>query len=208
MAAVESVLAFVAAASVLTLTPGLDTALVLRSALNGGSRSGAFAAIGIVIGCLAWGAAAALGVGVLLAASGLAFLILKMVGAAYLFWAGSKLILKPRQQFELGTSQGDAKVAADYLRRGFWTNLLNPKVGLFYVSFLPQFVPAGVSATGFMLLLAATHGVLGLIWFTILIRATLPVRKFLRTGSVVKAMDRATGAIFLLFGARLALAQR
>ena len=201
-----ALIAYVAAAALLTLTPGLDTAIVLRTAAVEGPVKAALAALGVICGCLAWGAAVALGLGVLLAASNLAYVALKWAGAAYLAWLGIKLILKPRARFDLTTS-GTAKQGNWWLR-GFLTNLLNPKVGVFYVSFLPQFVPAHVAAGPFIFLLAAIHGVLGVIWFAVLIAATSPLKRWLRRQAVVRWLDRITGVVFLGFGLRLALDRR
>jgi threonine/homoserine/homoserine lactone efflux protein len=93
------------------------------------------------------------------------------------------------------------------LRQGFLTNLLNPKVGIFYITFLPQFVPAGVSVAAFSFLLAFLHVVLGLLWFALLIAATVPVGRLMRRPRVIKAMDRITGGMFVAFGAKLALSR-
>ena len=91
---------------------------------------------------------------------------------------------------------------------GALTNLLNPKVGVFYVSFLPQFVPDGVAAGPFILLLGAIHALLGMIWFTCLVVATRPVTRFLQRPRVVSACDRLTGSMFVAFGIALALQSR
>jgi threonine/homoserine/homoserine lactone efflux protein len=200
-----ALIAFVAAAALLTITPGLDTAMVLRTAAVEGHRTAALAALGIVLGCLAWGAAVALGLGVLLAASSLAYVALKWAGAAYLAWLGIKLILLPRSRFDLGAAAGPRGA---WLARGFLNNLLNPKIGVFYVSFLPQFVPAQVAAGPFIFLLAAIHAVLGLIWFAVLIAATSPIKRWLARQAVVRWIDRVTGAVFIGFGLRLALDRR
>ncbi len=201
-----ALIAFVAAASLLTVTPGLDTAMVLRTAAVEGPRTAALAGFGIICGCLAWGAAVALGLGVLLAASSLAYTVLKWAGAAYLAWLGIRLILKPRSRFDLGAAAGAA--GGDWWARGFLNNLLNPKIGVFYVSFLPQFVPAHVAAGPFIFLLAAIHGLLGALWFAALIAATSPLKRWLARQAVVRWIDRATGAVFLGFGLRLALDRR
>jgi threonine/homoserine/homoserine lactone efflux protein len=200
-----ALIAFVAAASLLTITPGLDTAMVLRTAAVEGPRTAALAALGIILGCLAWGAAVALGLGVLLAASSLAYTVLKWAGAAYLAWLGVKLILKPRSQFDLGAAPSER---GNWLARGFLNNLLNPKIGVFYVSFLPQFVPQHVAAAPFIFLLAAIHGVLGAVWFAALIAATSPLKRWLARTAVVRWIDRVTGVVFLGFGLRLALDRR
>ena len=205
MTVVQALAAYLVAASLLTLTPGLDTALILRTAAVEGPKRAGLAAVGIITGCLVWGAAVALGLGALLAASTLAFTVLKWAGCAYLVWLGLNLILKPRDRFELA---GAAPSSADdfaWMRRGLLTNLLNPKVGVFYISFLPQFLPAGVAPAPFIFLLAAIHAALGLAWSACLIGATRPIAGALRRASVVRWLDRATGGVFLAFGVRLAL---
>lgn len=208
MTVVQALSAYVVAAGLLTLTPGLDTALILRTAAVEGPKRAAFAALGINIGCLIWGAAVALGLGALLAASTLAFNILKWVGAAYLVWLGLNLLLKPRDRFEVsdGAKVGGGDLA--WMRRGFLTNLLNPKVGVFYVSFLPQFLPTGVQAAPFIFLLAVIHVVLGSCWSATLILATRPIAGVLQRAAVVRWLDRVTGGLFLAFGVRLALERR
>jgi threonine/homoserine/homoserine lactone efflux protein len=131
---------------------------------------------------------------------------LKWAGAAYLAWLGVRLILKPRSAFDLakaGTARG-----GNWWLRGFLTNLLNPKVGVFYISFLPQFVPAHVAAGPFIFLLAAIHAVLGVLWFAALIAATSPLKRWLQRAAVVRWLDRLTGLVFLGFGLRLALDRR
>jgi threonine/homoserine/homoserine lactone efflux protein len=204
----EALIAFSIAAGLLTLTPGLDTALVLRTAAVEGARRAALAGVGIVLGCLAWGGAVALGLGALLQASQLAFEALKWAGAAYLVWLGVNLILKPRDRFELGAPGTHSGGGLAWMRRGLLTNLLNPKVGVFYVSFLPQFVPAQVAAAPFMFLLAAIHALMGLAWFAVLIGATRPIAGALQKAAVVRWLDRLTGGVFLGFGVRLALERR
>ena len=207
MTTAQALVAFVAAAAILTVTPGLDTAMVLRSAAAGGPRPAAFAALGIALGCLVWGAAVSLGLAALLAASELAYTILKWTGAAYLAWLGLKLLLWPRERFDVAEPGSIRTDLWASLRQGLLTNLLNPKVGVFYVTFLPQFVPAGVGVAAFSFLLAAIHVVLGLLWFAALIAATVPVGRFLRRPRVVKALDRVTGGLFVAFGAKLALSR-
>ena len=204
----QSLIAFTIAAVLMTVTPGLDTALVLRTATVEGARRAFYAGLGICLGCLAWGAVVALGLGVLLAASELAYTILKWAGAAYLVWLGLKLILSRREEFGAAAEagKGDAGTAV-WFRRGLLTNLLNPKVGVFYVSFLPQFVPAGASVPATTLLLAAIHALLGLAWFAALILATRPIAAALRKPRTIRWLDRATGAVFLLFAGRLALSR-
>ena len=208
MTVTQALATYLVAAVLLTITPGLDTALVLRTAAVEGSKRAALAAFGIVAGCLAWGAAVALGLGALLAASHLAFTVLKWAGAAYLVWLGLNLILKPRDGFDLAAGGPSAGGDFTWLRRGLLTNLLNPKVGVFYISFLPQFLPAGVPAAPFIFLLAAIHGAMSVFWFAGLIGATRPIAGALKKAGVVRWLDRLTGGVFLAFGVRLALERR
>ncbi len=154
---VESLIAFTLAASILTVTPGVDTALVLRTVAVGGARPAAFATLGIGLGCLVWGALVSLGLGALLAASAIAFTVLKYAGAAYLLWLGVRLLLRPRQTIAMaGDADFHGKEALIALRRGFLKNMLNPKVGVFYISPLPQFVPAA-GERRFVLIPARLH---------------------------------------------------
>lgn len=210
MTIAQALIAFCIAAGLLTITPGLDTALVLRTAAAEGPRSAALAALGIVAGCLTWGAAVALGLGALLAASQLAFNVLKWAGALYLIWLGLNLLFKPRSRFGIELDDRVASSARNrsWLGRGYLTNLLNPKIGVFYVSFLPQFLPAHVAAGPFIFLLAALHAVMGLVWFALLIVATRPIARALKRPAVIRRLDRMTGVVFLGFGVKLALVRQ
>lgn len=208
MSVVEALVAFTLAAGLLTLTPGLDTALILRTAAAEGPKRAVLAMVGILAGCFVWGGLAAFGLGALLAASTLAFTVLKWIGAAYLLWLGIGLILKPRDRFEVGTALASSGDDAAWMRRGFLSNLLNPKMGVFYVSFLPQFLPQGVPAAPFMLLLTAIHALLGVIWLGLLIAATQPLARVLRQAALVRWLDRVTGGVFIAFGLKLALERR
>jgi threonine/homoserine/homoserine lactone efflux protein len=199
-----SLIAYTAVASVLTITPGLDTALVVRTATTEGARRALWSGLGIVTGCLVWTAVVAAGLGVLLVASQSAYTVLRWIGAVYLFYVGLQLLRNPRRGFaDEPTGQ---KHNGSAFARGALTNLLNPKVGIFYVSFLPQFIPNNVSVAAYTVLLGAIHALLGLIWFVCLIAATRPLIGLLRRPAVVKVLDRITGGIFIAFGARLVLA--
>jgi threonine/homoserine/homoserine lactone efflux protein len=206
MSPVEALAAFSVAAFLLTITPGLDTALVLRTATAEGPRTAWMAALGICLGALAWGAAVGFGLGALLAASALAYTVLKWVGAGYLVWLGLGLILKPRNRFEIAAASPAR--GRSWLLRGLLNNLLNPKVGVFYVSFLPQFTPAGVPAAPWMVLLAAMHVAMSLVWFGVIIGATRPIAQALQRSAVITWLDRLTGGVFVAFGLRLALDRR
>ena len=206
MTIIDALLAFSFAALLLTLTPGLDTALVLRTATVEGRKQAVHAALGISTGCLVWGAAVAFGLGALIAVSELAYDILKYCGALYLSWLGINMLLRPRKQLAL--ADNTAKKGSNWFLKGVLGNALNPKIGIFYVSFLPQFIPQGHSPVLWTFILVGIHIVIGTSWSMALIGATRPLATILRKVKVIRWMDRTTGAIFLAFAARLALSRR
>lgn len=206
MSVADNLLAFTLAATLLTLTPGLDTALILRTAAVEGKKQAIQAALGINTGCLLWGAAVAFGLGALVAVSELAYNLLKYCGAAYLCWLGLQMLWHPRTAItRSGTPQEHNK---NWYIRGVLGNALNPKVGIFYVSFLPQFIPQGHSLVLWTFGLVGIHVVLGSLWSMTLIGATQPLSRILRKAPVIRWMDRTTGTLFLLFAAKLALSKR
>ncbi|MCX2546598.1 LysE family translocator [Pseudomonas sp. COW5] len=206
MSIADNLLAFTFAATLLTLTPGLDTALILRTATVEGKQQALRAALGINAGCLLWGAAVAFGLGALIAVSELAYNLLKYCGASYLAWLGLNMLLRPRRS--LAPAETNGKPGGNWFLKGMLGNVLNPKVGIFYVSFLPQFIPQGQPLVPWTFGLVSIHVVLGLIWSLVLIGATQPLSGFLRREKVIRWMDRTTGVIFVLFAARLAFSKR
>jgi threonine/homoserine/homoserine lactone efflux protein len=203
-------LMFIAAGWLLNLTPGPDVLYIATSALKHGVRAGLVAALGIVSGCFVHVLAAALGVGALLATSSTAFALLKWLGAAYLGWIGLRLLLGSgaRTRWPL------AKLAAPepaplwrLYRQGFLTNALNPKVALFFLAFVPQFI-APASADKF-----SAFVVLGLLF----ILNSLPInfgyawlagwaaRRVGKVSQTMRWLDRAAGLMFVGFGLRLAM---
>jgi threonine/homoserine/homoserine lactone efflux protein len=208
----QLLLLFIVAAGVLTITPGVDTAMVLRTSAADGPRGGAAASLGICLGLLSWGMGAAFGLTALLSASATAFTLVKWAGAAYLLYLGAKLILTPRAALTTANTTVEGAITKrgtrDAFQRGLLSNVLNPKVGVFYVTFLPQFIPPGMNVAAFSLLLAGIHVLLTLIWFSLLIALTVPLGRFLSRPRVVRNLDRLTGCVFLGFGLRLALAKR
>lgn len=196
------VLAFTLAGMLVVVTPGLDTALVLRTVAVEGPRAAAAAALGICAGCLAWGLAASAGLGALLAASHALYTALRVAGAAYLLYLGIRMILRPRRSMDEAAGPGER---GGWLTRGLLTNVLNPKVGVYYVTFLPQFVPPAGNVAAYSALFSAIHAVEGLLWFAALILASRPLRRLLTRPGVLATVDRVTGTLFIDFGARLAL---
>lgn len=206
MSVTDSLLAFSFAALLLTLTPGLDTALILRTACAEGGKKAFQAAIGIDTGCFIWGALVALGLGALLAVSELAYTILKICGAGYLCWLGLQLLRRPRSSFS--ENDGNTSSQGNWFVKGMLGNVLNPKMGIFYVSFLPQFIPAGHSPLIWTFILVSIHVLIGTLWSVTLIMSTHFASGILKKSRVIRAMDRATGGLFLCFAARLAFSTR
>ncbi|MBD2795883.1 LysE family translocator [Xenorhabdus sp. 18] len=206
MTVMDSLLAFTVAATLLTLTPGLDTALILRTATVEGGKKALQAALGINAGCFVWGAMVAFGLGTLIAVSELAFNILKWCGALYLCWLGIQMIWHPKK--DLGGETSSSVKGQNWFIKGMLGNVLNPKMGVFYVSFLPQFIPQGHSATLWTFNLVAIHVLLGTLWSLSLIYATRPLSHILRRENVIKWMNRATGGLFLLFAFKLVMSSR
>jgi threonine/homoserine/homoserine lactone efflux protein len=136
--------------------------------------------------------------------------VLRIVGAIYLSYLGIKLFIRAFARTSLNNTAepvlqkhkgGDGSL---WLRRGLLTNLLNPKIGVFYLSFLPQFIPAGVQVWSFSILLASIHAAEGLLWFLLLTNATKFFSSWLKRRRVIMAFDSAIGAVFIGFGLKLA----
>lgn len=219
----QAMLAFTGVALLLTITPGLDMALVLRSALTQGRAHAAVTGLGICTGSLLWGLAAAVGIAALIAASDLAYTALKVVGAAYLIWLGVSLIrptlgrsprepdpvtdmleLIPEDPDEQAALRASVKVRPERLSRGFMrgftTNMLNPKVGVFYLAMIPQFMAVGVPAWLMGLSLAGIHVAMTLVFFALLISAAHAFRRLLAGPRAAAWIDRVTGTALLVFG--------
>ncbi|MFD8216691.1 LysE family translocator [Streptomyces sp. NPDC059697] len=203
----------------LTLTPGLDTALVLRTAGLGHRRRAWGVVLGIQSGTLVWGVLTSLGVTALLTASHLAYETLRWAGAAYLVWMGGRLLwtswrcsVEERPKTDgTGAEVGSGARADDTVlggwRQGITTNLLNPKMGAFYVAVLPQFVPAGASHLAAGVLLTGVHILLAVIWACALIAFAHLLRDRLQRPSARRFLDRVTGTAIAAFGLRLALGE-
>jgi threonine/homoserine/homoserine lactone efflux protein len=207
-----ALLAFTGAAGLLTIVPGLDTMLVVRTAMVEGPRRAMFAGLGICTGCLIWGVLVSVGLGAIFSVSNVAYHLLRIVGAGYLLYLGIRLLgQREPVQFDMAnpaTGLQRKAGASRWFVRGLLTNLLNPKVGVFYVTFLPQFVPNGVNVVGFSVLLALIHDVEGILWFAVLTLATQPLVHWLCRPKILTILNRVTGGVFILFGARLALERK
>lgn len=210
MTNIDNLWSFAIVVGLLTMTPGLDTALILRTAAVGAPRRAWGVVTGIQAGTLIWGVLTSAGVTAVLTASHLAYEVLRWAGAAYLIWMGLSMLwgARPGQPGPAGEPD-DQPVATGNafrpgLRRGALTNLLNPKMGAFYVALLPQFIPPGANTFAFGVLLAGIHIVLGTAWSALLIAVAHRLRAVLRRPGVRRLLDRVTGTVITGFGLRLA----
>ena len=198
---------FVLVVGLLTMTPGMDTALILRTAAVGAPRRAWGVILGIQSGTLGWGVLTSAGVTALLTASHLAYETLRWVGACYLVWVGLSMLWAARHRPAIRPIDERVAIDDDFLpgwRRGALTNLLNPKVGAFYVALLPQFIPAGAAPFAFGVLLTCVHIVLGTAWSALLFVLAHRLRKVLQRPAARQLLDRITGTVITGFGIRLA----
>ena len=208
---IEHIGLFVLSGWLLNLTPGPDVLYIVSSALRSGVRAGIVAALGITAGCFVHIVAAGLGVSALMATSAMAFSVLKWVGAAYLLYVGVRLLLsKAPDAIKIEAGSADS-VKAGGLKslffRGFWTNALNPKVALFFLAFVPQFITPGAAHPTVAFLVLGVLFNLNAIPINIGY-AVLAAWAAQRTAAIQRGMhwlDRLAGALFVGFGIKLAL---
>jgi threonine/homoserine/homoserine lactone efflux protein len=206
-----SIMTFALAALVLIMIPGPDQALITRSTLVGGRTAGLFTMLGGVLGLGVHATAAAVGLSALLLASASAFTVLKVAGALYLLWMGVQT-LRAAARSRRGSAEALPVPArlrpATALRQGFLSNALNPKVALFFVTLLPQFLSTSDTAGAARLqalLLSAVFGLLYVGWFSAYVVAVNQLGRLLRRPRIKASIERVTGILLIGFGAALTL---
>ncbi len=197
--------AFISIVTVLTVTPGPDMALVARVVFGKGRVAGWLTSLGVVSGHLLWGIASALGVATVLSTSAMLYTILRLIGAAYLIWLGLQALFSRDTHKE--TTVLPLTNKAGVYRQGLINNLLNPKIGAFYTTFLPQFIGPGQPIFLTSILLAALFALIGIIWLTIYVVILSKAGNFFRRSLVRHAMERITGVVLVALGIRLAVEQ-
>ena len=193
---------FTLAAVLIVLLPGPDTLVVVRNIIRGGRRTGALTALGNLCGLLVWVAVAALGLTAALKASEVGFDALRIAGAVYLGWLGIQAIRS--RGAEPAAGEGRRGLLGSGYPAGLLTNLLNPKVGVFFIAFLPGFVPDGVAIGPATALFGAIFVVITAAYWVVLLGLAPRVTRWMNTPRIRRRLDLITGAMLIGFGARLA----
>jgi threonine/homoserine/homoserine lactone efflux protein len=197
---------------VVNATPGVDMAFTLVSTLRGGVRAGLAAAAGIVSGCAIHTLAATFGLAALMAASSAAFNTVKWAGAAYLTWLAIGMLHRAWRAAPPASEASDAAAPGAGLavfRQGFMTNVLNPKVALFFLALLPQFIDAGATDKSLaFVFLGAWFIVQGFVFLALFVLLVAPLRRWKPPSSITRALHLAGGSLFAILAARLAIASR
>jgi len=211
-----SLLTFIGIAALLTIMPGADMALVARSSLLDGRRPAFFTTLGICLGLCVHATASALGLSAILRVSAVAYSVVKTIGAGYLIYLGVQTLRGIRRKPPAGGEAGvvpavptpDRSLLVRSFRQGVLTNIFNPKVAVFYLTFLPQFIAPGDPVLLKSLALASIHIAMGLVWLTLYAWFLSGFRAVLHRPNVRARIEGVTGGMLVLLGLRLAWDQR
>ncbi|MEU8581405.1 LysE family translocator [Streptomyces abikoensis] len=202
-----AILGFALFSLLVAMAPGPDTLLVLRNCLRGGRRTGSATALGAAAGSLAWGIAAALGLAAALQRWDAAFTVVRLAGAAYLVFLGAQVLWAQRRAgaaaVEVPDEGGQAPGVGEALRQGLLSCLLNPKVGVFFVAVVPQFLPEGGeggSALGTTLLFGAVDAAVAGVWLLLVAAGATRLLGWLRRPRVHRNLERTTGGVLVALG--------
>lgn len=201
---------YLIAITLLTITPGVDTVLIIRNTTRGGWRDGALSSLGICSGLFVHAAVSAVGISVILLQSAWAFKALKLAGAAYLVWLGAVSLRHAARKGEPLALNGRSVRAYHFSARrslleGFLSNVLNPKAVVFYMAFLPQFIDPSRSALKQSLFLAGLHFCIAMVWQCLLASIVQRAKTWMQNQKIRRGLDGLTGSIMMLFGIKLAL---
>jgi threonine/homoserine/homoserine lactone efflux protein len=200
--------AFLVAIALLTITPGMDTVLVIKNTSRSGGKDGVVTSLGICIGLFVHATFSAVGISAILLQSAGLFLAMKWVGAAYLIWLGMGG-LKAAIKGHAGIAIGDTDVRSFSVRRslqeGFLSNVLNPKTAVFYLAFLPQFIDPQYSPFLQAMTMAGIHFMMAMIWQSGLAGAVSSAKRFFANPAALRWMEGITGSVLLCLGAKLIL---
>jgi threonine/homoserine/homoserine lactone efflux protein len=191
--------------ALLTISPGADMALVAKITLERGRRDALLATMGICSGLFVHATASALGLSVILATSAEAFTVVKFAGAAYLVYLGVQTL---RSSFRHEDVAAPPRRATSPFLQGLLSNVLNPKVGVFYLTFMPQFMSPGDNVLVRSLAFAVAHGIMGMAWLTAYAWVLSRIGALLGRSGVRRCLERVTGGVLVALGLRLALERR
>ncbi|MCP4723020.1 MAG: LysE family translocator [Desulfobacteraceae bacterium] len=206
MFGIENYTGFIIAAIILNLTPGVDTMYILTRSVSQGKRAGLVSVAGIMTGCVVHVLCAAFGLSLILSTSARAFTIIKWAGAFYLIFLGLKILMDKKTAFETADNKFAPGDLLKIYQQGVITNVLNPKVALFFLSFLPQFInPSAAQGPLPFLILGSTFLVTSSIWFMVLTGTAALMTNTLRNNHRIGlVMQKISGMIFIGFGLKLA----
>jgi len=198
--------AFLVLSLFVIMSPGIDTALITKRTIASGKKDGYKIALGITLGCLVHTLAAAFGLSAILLKSALAFEMIKYVGAAYLIYLGvSSILMRSSTTNNGNNNQSVTSERKSAFTQGLLSNVLNPKVAMFFLTFLPQFVNTGTNATQQFILMGVIYAILSITWFFVYVFFINYLREWLMSPKIQQAMDKATGLILIGFGLKLAM---
>ena len=199
--------AFLVAITILTLTPGLDTALVIRNSSRGGFTDGATTSLGICLGLFVHAGFSALGISAILAQSAALFNAIKLIGAAYLIYLGLSSLKTVMASGGDGSGSALSELVSSSkkrsLREGFLSNVLNPKAAVFYLAFLPQFINPEGSVVLQSLLMASIHFLIAMVWQCGLAGALTRAKSLLQSARFMRWMEATTGLVLVGLGLKL-----
>lgn len=214
-------LTFIGIATIITITPGVDTMLVIRNVLTRGRGSGLLTTLGICLGVFCHATLSALGLSLLLVRSAALYEAVKLLGACYLLFLGGRTLWQTfhqaKQASTLPAQSEQAPTPVQRMQRanwgrsmreGFFSNILNPKVAVFYLAFLPQFINPGDPVLAKSLFLAGIHFMLGIVWLALVSVFVGWLRLLLARPAIRRGLERVTGVVLIAFGVRLALDRR
>jgi threonine/homoserine/homoserine lactone efflux protein len=202
--------AFLVAITLLTITPGIDTALVIKNTSRSGGRDGVVTSLGICLGIFVHATFSAVGISAILLQSAALFLAMKLIGATYLIWlgiGGLRAALKGYAGLKIDDLPFTLVVRLSSVRRslreGFLSNVLNPKTAVFYLAFLPQFIDPQYSPLSQAMTMAGIHFVIAMIWQSGLAGAVSSAKRFFASPVALKWMEGITGSVLIFLGSRL-----
>ena len=206
---ISALTTYLIAITLLTITPGVDTMLIIRNTARGGWRDGAVSSLGICSGLFLHATISAVGISMILLQAAWAFSALKLAGAGYLVWLGISSWRKVLKQegFEIvnGGTTVEKFLIRRSLREGFLSNILNPKTAIFYMAFLPQFINPAQSALLQSLFLAGLHFIIAMIWQCLLALMVKQLKVWLQRPRVSQIFDGVTGTVMIALGLRVAV---